>query len=620
MIWRSVVGKLWLTIIGLVTVVLLILVLLLIQFLDQFFERENERALTTLSQNLAEMIEDYGEGDSLETRRHVIEMTEELLPAYDTRMVVLTPEQNGDSYEPFSPAQDGYFVPIEPLLKRSDLKKVFEGEEQKVRGPINIEVEENGKTEDVPLFKGDVLAVAEPIYGEDDVIGAIVLYQSLSQLEQTTGRTKELVFYAALIGIFLTTFFAFFLSSRVTQPLLQMKDAADKMAEGNFDIRVPARTQQDEIGDLAGTFNRMGLQLEESIHALSQEKEQLSSVLRSMTDAVITVNAEGHIIVTNPPADHLLSLWSDTPQDERELGYLPLPEPLIDSFNRVVRTEKEYATDLFVHGRTWSVIMTPLYAREQVRGAVAVLRDVTEERRTDKLRKDFVANVSHELRTPLAMLQGYSEALVDDIAQSPEDSKELATIIHDESLRMGRLVNELLDLARMESGAIRIEPRETVVQDLGSRIVRKFHSLAQENGVRIEAKFPEQPICGWLDEDSMEQVLTNLVDNAIRHTPENGTVALEMEKSAEGVIIKVRDTGSGIPVQDLPFIFERFYKADKARKRGGSGTGLGLAIAKHIVEEHGGRITAESQEGKGTVFTIHLPDKKSSKTTNNGSN
>ena len=248
MIWRSVVGKLWLTIIGLVTVVLLILVLLLIQFLDQFFERENERALTTLSQNLAEMIEDYGEGDSLETRRHVIEMTEELLPAYDTRMVVLTPEQNGDSYEPFSPAQDGYFVPIEPLLKRSDLKKVFEGEEQKVRGPINIEVEENGKTEDVPLFKGDVLAVAEPIHGEDDVIGAIVLYQSLSQLEQTTGRTKELVFYAALIGIFLTTFFAFFLSSRVTQPLLQMQDAADKMAEGNFEIRVPARTQQEEIG------------------------------------------------------------------------------------------------------------------------------------------------------------------------------------------------------------------------------------------------------------------------------------------------------------------------------------------------------------------------------------
>src|SRR5690606_2894417 len=182
--------------------------------------------------------------------------------------------------------------------------------------------------------------------------------------------------------------------------------------------------------------------------------------------------------------------------------------------------------------------------------------------------------------------------------------------IHDETLRMGRLVKELLDLARMESGSIPFKPREVVVQDLGHRIIRKFHSYATENGVHLEAAFPEQPLYGWLDEDGMEQVLTNLIDNAIRHTPENGTVTLEMDKSSDGgVVIRVRDTGTGIPVQDLPFIFERFYKADKARTRGGSGTGLGLSIAKHIVEEHGGNISVESKEGKGTVFTIRLPDR-----------
>lgn len=616
MIWRSVVGKLWLTIIGLVSVVLFILVLLLVQFLDQYFENQNERSLTTLSQNLAEMIEDYGDGHSLETRRHVIEMAGELLPAYDTSMVVLT-EENDESYVPFSSTQGAYDVPIEQLLKRSELKKVFEGEEQKVRGSLNIEVEENGKTENAPLFKSEVLAVAEPIQSDGEVIGAIVLYQSLSQLEQTTDRTKELVFYSALVGIFLTTIFAFFLSSRITQPLMQMKQAANKMAQGNFNDRVPIR-QHDEIGELAETFNRMGTQLDESIHALSQEKEQLSSVLGSMTDAVITVNAEGHVIITNPPADHLLSIWSDFAEVEKGLNYQPLPKPLIDSFNRVVETEREYATDLLVHGRTWAVVMTPLYAGQQVRGAVAVLRDVTEERRTDKLRKDFVANVSHELRTPLAMLQGYSEALIDDIAQSPEDSKELAQIIHDESLRMGRLVKELLDLARMESGSIRINPQDTVIQNLGNRIVRKFHGLAQDKGVSIQADFPKEPLRGRIDEDSMEQVLTNLVDNAIRHTPENGTVTLEIEKAADGIVMRVRDTGSGIPVQDLPFIFERFYKADKARKRSSSGTGLGLAIAKHIVEAHGGTISVESREGEGTVFTIRLPDKNGRKATNNG--
>ncbi|MFS8579496.1 MAG: HAMP domain-containing protein, partial [Novibacillus thermophilus] len=317
MIWRSVVGKLWLTIIGLVSVVLIVLVLLLIQFLDQFFENENERSLTTLSQELAQMIEDSGSGQSLQTRRHVIEMAEELLPAYNTQMVVLTAEGNGASYDYFTTAQEESLGPIEQLLKRSDLKEVFEGKEKKVRGTLDVEVEGGGETEETPPFEGDVLAVAEPIRSEGDVIGAIVLYQSLSQLEHTTNRTKEIVFYAALIGIFLTTFFAFFLSSRVTQPLLKMKQAANEMAEGNFDIRVPARTH-DEIGELAGTFNRMGAQLEESIHALSQEKEQLSSVLKSMTDAVITVNADGHVIITNPPADHLLEMWSEPGEDQRQ--------------------------------------------------------------------------------------------------------------------------------------------------------------------------------------------------------------------------------------------------------------------------------------------------------------
>lgn len=607
MIWRSVVGKLWFTIIGLVFVVLLVLVLLLTQFLDQFFEQQHERSLTTLSQNLAEMIENYGEGNDLESRRHVIEMAEELVTAYDTQMVVLTSERGGESYEAFTTSRDQAEVPIGQLLKQSDLKKVFAGKEQIVRGMLSIEVEENGETEDVPLFTGDVLAVAEPIHGDDRVIGAVVLYQSLSQLDETARRTKELVFYAALIGIFLSTIFAFFLSSRITLPLVKMKQAADRIIEGDFDNRVPIRTR-DEIGALAETFNRMGGQLEESIQALSQEKEQLASVLGSMTDAVITVNAVGHVIITNPPADYLLSIWTDSEEEQEQLHYQPLPKPLEDSFNRVMETEQEYETDLLVHGRTWAVVMTPLYAREQVRGAVAVLRDITEERRTDKLRKDFVANVSHELRTPLAMLRGYSEALVDDIAQSPEDSKELAQIIHDETLRMGRLVNELLDLALMETGAIQIKPEDTVMQQLGQRVVRKFYNLAQEQGVKIEADFPDEPIHSWVDEDSMEQVLTNLVDNAIRHTPENGTVTLEMEEAFDSMIMKVRDTGSGIPAQDLPFIFERFYKADKARKRTGSGTGLGLAIAKHIVEEHGGKISVESREGKGTIFTIRLPN------------
>nr|WP_054951523.1 ATP-binding protein [Numidum massiliense] len=602
--WRSVVGKLWMTIIGLVSVVLLILVGLLMQFLDQFYQQQQEHELTRLSRDVSDMIESYGKTDSLESRHHVLEMAQQLLPAYETHMVVLTKEDGKIKQMPFLKHTDYPTIPLETLLDRKnfDIEKVFAGEEQKLRGPLNVK--ENGHDESIPH-----LTIAEPIHGTTGVIGALVLYQPLSQLEETMQRTKELVFYAALIGIFMTTIFAFFLSSRVSQPLMQMKQAADKVAKGNFNYRIPIRTN-DEIGDLAQTFNRMGSKLEETIHALSQEKEQLSSVLKSMADAVITADAKGQVIITNPPAQHLLETWSSDHKEETHklLPNAPLPEPLAETFNQVVRGEKEYMTDIVVHGRTWAVVMAPLYAGEQLRGVVAVLRDVTEERRTDKLRKDFVANVSHELRTPLAMLQGYSEALLDEIAQSPEDRKELTQIIHDESLRMGRLVKELLDLALMEAGTVRIQPHEMTAQELVLRVVRKFQGLAQEKGLTVEAKVTEEPLRVRLDEDSIEQVCINLIENAIRHTPEGGTITLSVDPSKEGVVFKVRDTGSGIPEQDLPFVFERFYKADKARTRSRSGTGLGLSIAKHIVEAHGGTISVESTVGEGTTFTLRIPN------------
>jgi two-component system sensor histidine kinase ResE len=234
--------------------------------------------------------------------------------------------------------------------------------------------------------------------------------------------------------------------------------------------------------------------------------------------------------------------------------------------------------------------------------------------RLEKLRKDFVANVSHELRTPLSMLQGYSEALLDDIASSPEERRELAQVIYDESLRMGRLVQDLLDLARMEAGRLELNATVTDLIPLLTRVHRKFAALARERGVALQLDVDAEPGALTLvraDEDRLEQVFTNLLDNAIRHTPAGEKIVLRAmcvdgESGNRFLRIEVEDHGQGIPPEDVPYIFERFYKADKARKRS-SGTGLGLAIVKNLVEAHEGTVGVRSRIGQGTTFTVTLP-------------
>jgi two-component system sensor histidine kinase ResE len=439
--------------------------------------------------------------------------------------------------------------------------------------------------------------------------GAIFIYQSLDVLKETTDKTTKLILLAAGIAIILTTFFAFFLSTRITAPLRKMREAAFQVAKGKFDTKVPVASH-DEIGELATAFNQMGKQLKFNINALNQEKEQLRSILSSMADGVLTFNRDGTILITNPPAELFLQHWF---YEQGKDSQLPAPIEMLDLLDQVIKTDKDQTSELTIQGRTYVVIISPLYNRNNVRGAVVVIRDMTEERRLDTLRDDFIANVSHELRTPIAMLQGYSEAIIDDIAATDEEKKEFAKIIYDETLRIGRLVNELLDLARMEAGHISLNYDTIPIQSFVQRVTFKFQGVARESNVHLSSEVEEDAAMVEMDPDRIEQVLTNLIDNAIRYTPENGTVKVIQEEFEDGIMISVVDTGTGIQDEDLPFVFERFYKADKARTRGKSGTGLGLAIAKNIIEAHHGRITVKSKVGQGTTFSFYLPRIQSAK-------
>jgi two-component system sensor histidine kinase ResE len=427
-------------------------------------------------------------------------------------------------------------------------------------------------------------------------------------------KIKHLFIYTGIIGFLLTTFFAFFLLTKITQPLREMKDAANRIAQGDYTTRVAIRSS-DEIGELANTFNQMASELHTLIRDLQHERDHLSSVLRSMTDSVISFDADGEVILTNPQGQHLLDDWSsvDWAEDEVAERDANIAGPLRETFRDVITRGKELTVKIHVKSGVWSVVMTPLASTDSVRGAVAVLRDVTEEFRVDKMRKDFVANVSHEIRTPLSMVQGYSEALIDDIAATPEERRELVQVIHDESLRMGRLVKDLLDLARMEAGYLEMTFQPLDINTLMSRVFRKFAALAKERNI-VLTKSKDDPALQLeaADGDRLEQVLTNLMDNAFRHTAPGASITLDATRveapKGDWLEIKVADEGQGIPHEDLPYIFERFYKADKARKReSSSGTGLGLAIVKNLVEAHGGKIQAVSSPGEGTTFTIKLP-------------
>ncbi|MGO4539762.1 ATP-binding protein [Paenibacillus sp. 2TAB19] len=451
------------------------------------------------------------------------------------------------------------------------------------------------------------------------ILGVFLLQYIDIWFNEDAHDIKILFIVVAIIGFLLSTFFAFFLSAKIQQPLLQLKNAADSVSQGNYSTRVDIRST-DEIGELAKTFNHMTEQLDKLIHDLNHEKNHLTSILRSMGDSVITFDAAGQVILTNPSGHLLINQWSglkhewhDDDLANNDIHYESVPMPLRELYQSVMEKGHDLSEKVHVHTNVWSVVMAPLQSNGVVRGAVAVIRNVTEEHKLEKLRRDFVANISHEIRTPLSMLQGYSEALLDDIVASPEEGKELVQVIHDESLRMGRLVNDFLDIARMEAGHVEMNFHEIDLCHVLKRVHRKFQVYAKEREVRLQIDIPNEPLTMLeADEDRLEQVLTNLLDNALRHTPAGKSITIaghQADVNGEAFIqIMVRDEGQGIPMEDVPYVFERFYKADKARKRGSSsGTGLGLAIVKNLIDLHKGRIVVESAVGVGTSFTLLLP-------------
>lgn len=584
---KSIVSRLWLSVVLVVVALLVVLGLLLSQLFDNFYfnlqaqnlikQGENLGKLVLSSPSDAELLRDLALVEDFLNANVVIMDKSGLIQSVSPGMMRMH-RWGGQGWQRLTPPQAA---------------AVLAGRTVVMRGYQ-------------PGVNATVLTVAVPVKVGDEVVGAVYLYAPLAPITRTIAEVRRLILYGVLVTLVVATILAFFLSRRISRPLIHMERAAQAMAAGDFSPRVNVGTD-DEVGRLGQALNHLAEELARTLDALGAERDQLANILGSMTDGVITFDAGGAVLIFNPPAASYLAPLTELAAGKRLGLDIRLPE-LEEAFRQVVETGTVQGAEVTVGSKVLACRLAPLTdPRGTVRGVVSVLLDMTRERRLEEMRREFVANVSHELRTPLTYLQGYTEAILDGLAADPDEEKKYLKIILDETLRLRRLVSDLLDLSRIEAGQLALEKGEVNLAELCSEVAEKVWPLAEEKEIRLELDVPAQLPPAWGNADRLQQVLINLLDNALRHTGAGGKVAVTAKVQGEELAVSVHDTGPGIPPEELPYIFERFYKVEKARTRTTAGTGIGLAIVKGLVEAHGGRVWVESTPGKGSVFTFTVP-------------
>ncbi len=428
--------------------------------------------------------------------------------------------------------------------------------------------------------------------------GVVRVAADLSQVDAIVRRAQGAVGGAAALALAVGAILAFFAGRSIAQPLTAIAGAARAIAAGS-PPRFP-RSGVPDIDALVQALRQMHRQLADRFDELRREQAESAALVESMIEGVIAADGRGHIVTANPAARRILGYGTlDTLPDLPELFRVKAAREVVDA---VLVGRPVQDRQLEMDGRAFMVNARPLPAG----GAVLVIHDLTEMRRLEAVRRDFVANVSHELKTPLTSISGYAETLLSEQPDAETTRRFLATILSN-ARRMQRLVDDLLDLSRIEAG--RWQPSRALV-DVGSVAGESWNALAGHvaQQIQFDLEIDQEAGAVCADLDALRQIFTNLFDNSLRYTPAGGRILCSARRQGEGTAISVRDTGTGISREHLPRIFERFWRADTSRSREEGGTGLGLSIVKHLVEAHGGRVWAQSDLGRGTTVTFWFPD------------
>ncbi|WP_168123305.1 cell wall metabolism sensor histidine kinase WalK [Paenibacillus sp. HB172176] len=455
--------------------------------------------------------------------------------------------------------------------------------------------------------------IALPVTYNDKVVGAVYVVASMSDLYDTVSRVNQIFFSGTLIALGLTGVLGILLSHTITSPIQGLTKQAESIADGRFDLKAPV-LGDDEIGRLSMAFNDMTIRLKEALSANEEENEKLVSVLSNMSDGVVAADEHGVIIVWNRRALELLE--ADTFEGVQLAQLFDMEEQQLMELQQgrgqtMLLTRENHAQEAAEGELSMlKLTFTPIHRRDKgITGTIAVLQDVTDQENMEQSRRQFVANVSHELRTPLTTIKSYAEALHDGALEDHELSERFVGVISNETERMIRLVTDLLHLSRLDSNQAPLRRRETNIHDMLDEVADRFSFQLRQKSILASVHVGKGLNRAWLDRDQIDQVLDNLISNAIKYTLDGGRIELIAKKTADDSMleISVKDTGIGIPKKDLSRIFDRFYRVDKARSRIMGGTGLGLSIAREIVKAHGGTIALYSELNEGTMVTFTLP-------------
>jgi two-component system phosphate regulon sensor histidine kinase PhoR len=419
-----------------------------------------------------------------------------------------------------------------------------------------------------------------------------------AQLDAIVARAHGDVMLSALVALVVAIALAAVFSRQISRPVTELRDVASAIAAGDL-TRRPHLSAPGEVGELATALQRMSEQLASRLQALEAEDELLGALVESLDEGVVAVDRQRRVIRINRSGRTLLGASAPLPFS---VSLLPRDRILANAMDSALAGDIVQRVETQIGNRTLALTARPL----GVGGAVLALFDLTSVRRLEAVRRDFVANVSHELKTPLTAIRGFAETLV---AEMPPDAPhtQFAQTIRANAERMQHLVDDLLDLSRIESGGWVPTPTLMDVRAVAGEAIAPYLAEAEQRRSAIEVNIEGDAATLRADPVAVRQALANLVENALRYTPAGGTITVFSRPEPSGVALGVRDTGSGIPGEHLPRIFERFYRVDAARSRAAGGTGLGLAIVKHLVEAHRGHVSAESRVGSGTVVTMHFP-------------